>query len=158
MRASLLAASSSSHRFESQFIHQIASSYHAPLSHNARKRKTPQRNNPVSYYESDTESEEDYQGLDPEDTIIVKSPKGKKRKVIEVIELDDSEDDSDDIPLAQLSPRKLIPVAKIVAPKESGRAGVLFKGMPTEVRATLSFVFCPIFHWRSSLLGAHWQR
>lgn len=144
MPASLLAASRSNNHFESQLAQQMASNYNTPRSHNSRKRKSLLEAHHANYYESDTEPELDYQGLDPEDTIIAVSPSTKKRKVVEVIVIDDSDSD-DDIPLAKLSPAKITPVVKIDAPKEdNGRAGGLFRELPTEVRAALSFAYRPI--------------
>lgn len=108
----------------------MAGSYRASLSYNARKRKAPERKSPISYYEGDTESEDEYQGHDPEDTIIVDGPWNKKRKVII---LDDDSDE--DIPLTKL------PIVKDDGPKEDGPAGKLFRSLPTEVRAAHFFPF-----------------
>jgi hypothetical protein len=114
----------------------MATDYGASLSHNFRKRKTPQRKNPISYREADSESEDNYQGEDPEDTIIVAGPWNKRRKVIV---LDDSDDD-DDIPLAKLTVTK-----KNDGPKEEdGPTGKLFRGLPTEVRAAYFFAIRPM--------------
>lgn len=87
----------------------------------------PQRNTPVSYYEGDTESEDEFEGKSPEDTIIVDGPWEKKRKMIV---LDDSDDDDDD---GDIPPVKLT-VVKDDSLKEDGPAGKLFRGFPTEVR------------------------
>ena len=126
MRASTRATRSSMNSFESQMSRQMASNYEASLSYNVRKRKTPERNDRISYYKGDTDSEADYQGYDPEDTILVKGPWSKKRKVIA---LDDSSDDepAENIRLANLS------VVKDEEPKEDGSAGKLFRELPTEV-------------------------
>ncbi len=132
MRASILAARSSNNcfhsGFDSQTAQKLANDYGASLSHNVRKRKTPQRNTPVSYYEGDTESEGEFRDESLEGTIIVDGPWGKKRKVIV---LDDSDDDDGDIPVVTLT------VAKDDGPKEDGPAGKLFRGFPTEVRDTI---------------------
>jgi hypothetical protein len=131
MRASILAARSSTNcfhsGFDSQAAQKLAKNYGTSLSHNSRKRTTPQRNSPVSYYEGDTESEDEFRGESPEDTIIVDGPREKKRKVIV---LDDSNDDGDNS-LVKLT------VAKDDGPKEDGPAGKLFRGFPTEVRETI---------------------
>jgi len=123
MRASTRAVRSTN-RFESQLANQMARDYGASLSYNGRKRQTPERNSRISYYEGDTESEDEYQGLDPEDTIIVGGPWNKKRKVI------DLDDDSDeDIPLANL------PVVRDDGPMEDSPTGKIFREFPTEVSA-----------------------
>ena len=132
MRASILAARSGKNCFHSSFDSQtaqkLANDYGASLSHNVRKRKTPQWNTPVSYYEGDTESEDELRDESLEDTIIVDGPWEKKRKVIV---LDDSDDDGGDIPLVKST------FAKDDGPKEDGPAGKLFRGFPTEVRDTI---------------------
>jgi hypothetical protein len=106
----------------------LANDYGASLSHNVRKRKTPQRNTPVSYYEGDTESEDELRDENLEDTIIVDGPWEKKRKVIV---LEDSDDGGGDNLVVKLT------VAKDDSPKEDGPAGKLFRGFPTEVRDTI---------------------
>jgi hypothetical protein len=123
MRTSTQIVRRSTNHFDFQLSSQMASSYGASLSYNA-KRKTPERNDPISYYEGDTDSEDEYQGHDPEDTIIVDGPLNKKRKV--VILDDDSDED--------ISPAKLS-VVKDDGLKEDGPAGKLFRGLPTEVPA-----------------------
>ena len=128
MRASTVAARSSTtcfhSSFDSQTAQKLANDYGASLSHNVRKRKTPQRKTPVSYYEGDTESEDEFGSESPEDTIIVDVPWEKKRKMIV---LDDSDDDDGDIPPVKLTVVKDDSL-------EDGPAGKLFRGFPTEVR------------------------
>jgi hypothetical protein len=135
MRASTLAARSSTNCFHSSFDSQtaqkLANDYGASLSHNVKKRKTPQRSTPVSYYEGDAESEDEFGGESPEDTIIVDGLWEKKRKVIVLDESDDDDDDDGDNPPVKLT------VAKDDGPREDGPAGKLFRGFPTEVRETI---------------------
>jgi hypothetical protein len=124
MRASTRAVRNTN-RFGSQLANQMARDYGASLSYSGRKREAPERDSRISYYEGDTESEDEYQGLDPEDTIIVDEPCNKKRKVI------DLDDDSDeDIPLANL------PAVRDDGPMDDSPAGEIFRGFPTEVSAT----------------------
>ena len=150
MRASTRAVRNSTNPFESQLAIQMARDYGATLSYNARKRKAPERNSRISYYEGDSDAEDEFQGEDPEDTIIVEGPWSKKRKVIV---LDDDSDE--DIPLAMLS------AIKDDGLKEDGHAGKLFRGLPTEVCAALCLYSVQYCHHMSPLplapLGAHWQ-
>ncbi len=131
MRASTLAARSSTNCFHSSFDSQtaqkLANDYGTSLSQNVRKRKTPQRNTPISYYEGDTGSEDGFRGEIPQDTIIVDGPWEKKRKVIV---LENSDDDGDNPPVK-------LTFAENDGPKEDGPAGKLFRGFPTEVRETI---------------------
>jgi len=142
MRASTraVAVRGSANLFKSERSGYIASSYGASRSYQPRKRKTPERSERISYYEGDTESEDDYQGYDPEDTIVVKGPWTKKRKVIVL-------DDSSDVEPDEAIPPANLPVVKVEEPKEDGSGGKLFRTLPTEVCATTFFDFpsahCP---------------
>jgi hypothetical protein len=91
----------------------MASSFNAPLSHSAKRRKTSQQNNQISYYEGEPDSEDGYGS----DTIVVDWEHWQKKKVIVL------DDDSDDE----------IPLAKLSVAKQDEPAGKLFRGLPTEV-------------------------
>ena len=129
-----VAVRSSTNILNSERSDYLASSYGALLSCNPRKRKTLERNDRVNYFEGDTDSEDDYQGYDPKDTIIVKGPWSKKRKVVV---LEDSSDDEPD----QDTPPANLPVVKVEERKEDGSAGKLFRTLPTEVCAAISYDF-----------------
>jgi len=132
-----VAVRSSANLFKSERSDYIASNYGASLSYDPRKRKTPERNERISYYEGDTESEDDYQGYDPEDTIIVKGPWSKKRKTL-VLDNSSNDEPDEEIPYAN------VPVVKDEEPKRDGSAGKLFITLPTEVCATIFFDFSSV--------------
>jgi hypothetical protein len=122
MGTSTRAVRSTTNAFRYQLTSQMESDYGASLLYNARKRRVPERNNRINYYEGDTDSDNESQGHNTEDSIMVKRSWAKKRKV-KVFD-----DDSDeDISLSRLA------AVQDAGPKEDGPSGKLFRGFPTEV-------------------------